>query len=76
VYQLKNKGRSEAAAEQLSSLPQRSHVGANTMSNASLAMQQLLFRFGGLETVSRVLDSFLGARRNHRVRKGDGRIAR
>ena len=47
-----------AAAAELGSLPQGSHVGPRTISNASRAMEQLLFRLGGLETIGKVLDSF------------------
>ena len=58
MYRLQNMGKSAAAAEMLASLPRGAHVGAQTISNASRAMEQLLFRLGGLETIGRVLDSF------------------
>ena len=58
VFGLENQGKSVAAAEKLASLPQGTHVGAETIGNASHALGQLLYRLGGLNTVGRVLDSF------------------
>jgi hypothetical protein len=47
-----------AASAKLQSLPLGKHVGANTTTNASRAMEQLLFRLGGFETIGRVVESF------------------
>ena len=58
VAALEAKGKMAAASAKLQSLPPGKHVGTNTISNASRAMEQLLFRLGGLETIGRVLDSF------------------
>jgi len=58
VARLKGRGKMAAAAAELGSLPQGSHVGSQTFSNASRAMEQLLFRLGGLETTGKALDSF------------------
>ena len=58
VFRLENQGKSVAAAEMLASLPQGTQVGAKTIGNASHALEQLLYRLGGLNTVGRVLDSF------------------
>ena len=57
VAALEAKGKMAAASARLQSLPLGKHVGASTVSNASRAMEQLLFRPGGLETIGRVLDS-------------------
>ena len=58
VARLEGRGKMAAAAAELVSLPQGSHVGPQTISNASRAMEQLLFRLGGIETIGTVLDSF------------------
>ena len=58
VARLEGRGKMAAAAAELVSLPQGSHVGPQTISNASRAMEQLLFRLGGLETIGKVLESF------------------
>ena len=58
VAALEAKGKMVAALAKLQSPPLGKHVGADTISNASRAMEQLLFRLGGLKTVGRVLDSF------------------
>ena len=50
---LEGRGKMAAAAAELGSLPQGPHVGPQTISNASRAMEQLLFRHGGLETIGR-----------------------
>jgi len=55
---LEAKGKMAAASAKLQSLPLGKHVGTKTISNASRAVEQLLFRLGGLDTVGRVLDSF------------------
>ena len=58
VYRLENQGKSAEASAKLQSLPQGTHVQEQTIANASRAMEQVLFSLGGLETISRVLDSF------------------
>ena len=58
VAALQAKGNTAATSAKLQSLPLGKHVGAKTISNASRAMEQLLFHLGGLETIGRVLDSF------------------
>jgi hypothetical protein len=58
VAALEAKGKMAAASAKLQSLPLGKYVGTNTISNASHAMEQLLFRLGGLEIIGRVLDSF------------------
>ena len=52
------KGKMAAALAKLQSLPLGKHVGARTTSNAGRAVEQLVFRLGGLGTVSRVLGLF------------------
>ena len=58
VARLEGRGKMAAAAAELGSLPQGPHVGPQTTSNASRAMEQLFFRLGGLKTIGKALDSF------------------
>ena len=58
VAALEAKGKMATASAKLQSLLLGKHVGANTISSASRAMEQLLFRLGGFEAIGRVLDSF------------------
>ena len=56
VARLEGRGKMAAAAAELESFPHSSHVGPETISNASRAMGHPLFR--RLQTIGMVLDSF------------------
>ena len=59
VAALEAKGKIAAALAKLKSLPLGKHVSARSISNASRAMEQLLFRLGGPDIVGRVLGPFV-----------------